>query len=372
MNSVGLFMEVISHLSDADLESILRQIESNKHDDIIHPASNARLPFLSSQIHDVMMLEVQRFFQAISQYRVESNDKDHECLNAKHTQEVPVKRRVQPQAVLSGHSQSSYSNSTDSNSQISIVNRSGITENAFASNELSSAFGFPIKFKKSMNKKRLAVSAVPNSVSNSSEVVKGNIASLPNSDNILCRNLNLPKSTISKSNSNDNRNVKMLDRLIELYAAFFRKQRISIFSALTLLMEIAQCCSIMNTCPKESSNKFAKCQPSLISYLNFNDFLVKIVNSLSVVVKCAGQSLAKTLLSVDDFKRQLPILADELSSSMEDFDTFRGFTLKSPESFIRKFRDEVDSRNEYKSKVLRYSITSLYLLTILSGRKHCI
>ena len=95
--------------------------------------------------------------------------------------------------------------------------------------------------------------------------------------------------------------------------------------------------------------------PSVIlSSKLLRDFIIKLLNDIKPVIKCLGSAYINALVNLKILKDDAPAFIAELTSVVEETaNSTIGNTSQSmprgPETFIRPFREEIDSRNEYKS-----------------------
>jgi hypothetical protein len=159
--------------------------------------------------------------------------------------------------------------------------------------------------------------------------------------------------------------VNNIHRMAEVYSCLINNQYISIATALPVLTTLA-CLQLPQGDVTIKILKPEKFISILIKDTNLYEFVTKTIQLILPIIKSLGSSIAKGFSDSDLIKRLNPSISKELTAYIEDSQGSNEDAEESkffiPDTFIRPFREDIDSRNEYKSPIEH---------SIYNEREHC-
>lgn len=156
-----------------------------------------------------------------------------------------------------------------------------------------------------------------------------------------------------------------IQRMAEVYSCLINNQYISIATAIPVLSALT-CLQLPEGDVTVKILKPENYISILIKDSNLYEFVTKTIQLILPIIKSLGSSIAKGFAESDLMKRLNPSISTELIAYIEDSQGSNEDAEESkfflPDTFIRPFREEIDSRNEYKSPIEN---------SIYNEREHC-
>ncbi len=157
-----------------------------------------------------------------------------------------------------------------------------------------------------------------------------------------------------RDGASDAENVQIIRRLSKIYALLILNNYLPYAYTLPFVTRIVSLQTIYDN-PIVVKVLDQEVFPSVIlSSKLLRDFMIKLLSDIKPVIKCLGSAYINSIVNLKVLKDDAPVLIAELTSFVEETaNSTIGNSSQSmprgPETFIRPFREEIDSRNEYKS-----------------------